>query len=188
MENQINKQLDIFFRKPEDFSEKKGVLSTLFLLRRDIQTCFGIDPNTNRKIDFEALFPGTIAILAGIDLLAKFVYNDKPNEVGIRYRNYVENYIDKEHYMELYQLRNALLHSFGLYSESGGKTFRFVLYRGADKLIQDLGKGIHYVDIELLRNKFENSIDIIQQEIRESESLQKNFLDCFAKYGALKIK
>ena len=163
-------------------------MSTLFLLRRDIQTCFGIDPNTNRKIDFQALFPGTIAILAGIDLLAKFVYNDKPNEVGVRYRNYVENYIDKEHYMELYQLRNALLHSFGLYSESGGKTFRFVLSIGEDKLIRESGKGTYNIDIELLRNKFENSIDIIQQEIRESESLQKIFFDYFSKFGALEIK
>lgn len=74
MINELDNKMRLFFKSPDDFVGRTGRHSTLYLLRRDVSLCFGIDPNSGNKVDFVALFPGAMAILAGIDLLAKFVY------------------------------------------------------------------------------------------------------------------
>jgi hypothetical protein len=73
-----------------------------------------------------------MAVLAGIDLIAKFIYRDLANEVGKRFTDFVSKYINNIFHEELYQLRNSLLHSFGLYSETrNGKAYHFVLTQGS---------------------------------------------------------
>ena len=185
----IQNDIELFFRHPNDFDGKPDIHSTLYLLRRDTFMCFGYDPNNNQKINFEALFPGTMAVMAGIDLVAKFLYADTRNEVSKRFIDYVVKYIDRNFSEELFQLRNSIVHSFGLYSEGkGGKIYNFVLARGIGKLIQKASAITYYVDIELLWKKFEESIELYQQELAISLDLQKIFIDMFPKYGTVTIK
>lgn len=191
--------ISLFFKNPNDFEGSIGVHSTLYLLRRDASLCLGYDPNNNQKIQFEALFPGTMAILAGIDLVAKFVYRDLPNKVGERYRDYVSEYIgkrlhdeglyDKRLYDKMYQLRNSLLHSYGLYSEtSNGKVYHFVLTRGLGKLFEQVSDKSHLVDIEILWKQFEMSLESYHKELLASSDLQQIFSEMFPKYGLIGIK
>ncbi len=85
-----------------------------------------------------------MGICAGIDLLGKFfVGNDDKGGVGKRFRNFLITYfsVPQNDAETLYQLRNSLLHSFGLYSEvtdKAGKVvqiYKFVLYGNTRTLI-----------------------------------------------------
>lgn len=185
----LQSDIALFFRHPNDFDGRADIHSTLYLLRRDIFLCFGYDPNDNKKINFEALFPGTMAVMAGIDLVAKFLYADTKNKVSERFIDYVGKYIDKNFSEELFQLRNSIVHSFGLYSEGkAGKIYHFVLRRGIGKLIQKANEKTYYVDIELLWKNFEKSLELYQQELANSTELQQIFKDMFPKYGTVTIK
>ncbi|RZA01145.1 MAG: hypothetical protein EOP47_11770, partial [Sphingobacteriaceae bacterium] len=115
MEN-INQKIDFFF-KPSTDEPIGPEFSSLYLLRRDIFTALGYDPNTMEAINYRVLWPGVMCILAGIDLLGKYLAGDDVNSsVSERFRNYYEKYFDNKHEYEIvYQLRNSMLHSFGLY-------------------------------------------------------------------------
>jgi hypothetical protein len=61
--------IELFFMSPATPGQAVGVTnySPLYLLRRDVNFCFGIDhPTGQRRLGAEAaLFPGTMAIMAG---------------------------------------------------------------------------------------------------------------------------
>ncbi|HMR42306.1 MAG TPA: hypothetical protein PKC40_00665 [Saprospiraceae bacterium] len=192
--NDLDQNIQFFFRKPEDLDDTEKIYSILFLLRRDIKTCFGINPNDNSKITYEALFPGVMAIMAGIDLLAKFYHgNDttQNGEVGKRFKNYVKIYLVNKNEDEakiIYQLRNSLLHSFGLYSEDrNGNIYKFILNRSAT-FIHKVDKENYKISIIELQKKFEDSIDKYEKELCADFNLQNNFVKMFPKYRALKIQ
>ena len=67
-----------------------------------------------------AIWPGVMLTMTGIDLISKFHSgSDKTGGVSVRFNCFVENYIDTNS-GEIYQLRNALLHGFSLYSKYKG--------------------------------------------------------------------
>src|SRR5689334_11965232 len=112
--------INSFFMAPSTPPVVPGVLSQLYLLRRDISTCFSIDPDNGGQLSTQALWPGVMAICAGIDLLGKFLAgNDDIGGVGPRFRTFLTTFfgISQNEATTVYQLRNSLLHSFGLYSE-----------------------------------------------------------------------
>ena len=80
----IQKDVELFLRHPSKANTLNSINSTLYLLRRDIALCFGINPNNNQKVDFQALFLATMGVMAGIDLMAKFVFNDKQKLVQMK--------------------------------------------------------------------------------------------------------
>ncbi len=102
--------IDMFFMSPSIAPRRHGTFSQLYLLRRDISACFCAS----------ILWPGVMAICAGIDLLGKFLAgNDDGKKVGERFETFLKIYfkISSDDAKIIYQLRNSLLHSFGLYSE-----------------------------------------------------------------------
>ena len=175
--------LQWFFRSPRQIPGKGDDFSQLYLLRRDIETCFGIDPNTGlqmRPVDernhsalyCKAIWPGTMAVLAGIDLLAKF-FEGSDNSggkgkhgVGKRFKKFARKYmrLTKEEANLIYQLRNSLLHSFGLYTEEKDKKWRvnaryyFQLCQGSHELIAPKYKDIYCIDVDCLRSRFDSAI------------------------------
>lgn len=75
-----------------------------------------------------------MTVLAGIDLLGKFYKgDDSPNGVGQRFKNYYEKYIDNKNADTIYQLRNSMLHSFGLISKTKNKTIGFTVSAKRDQ-------------------------------------------------------
>jgi hypothetical protein len=97
MDASIKANFDLFFEDPRTphlpgVSRGWGVLH---LLRRDIIRCFGEDPETGTKAAVFALWPGVMAVLAGVDLLGKFWRgNDSTfmGEVGKRFRDFLGEY------------------------------------------------------------------------------------------------
>jgi hypothetical protein len=123
----IDEQLEFFFRDCTNPPKDGKVLSNLYVLRRDIFTCFGINPNDIKlELNNKAIWPGVMGIMAGIDLLAKFYEGcDKNGKVRERFKKFLEEYmgISEDNSETIFQLRNSLMHSFGLFQRV--KTIEF---------------------------------------------------------------
>jgi hypothetical protein len=94
---------------------------------------------------------------------------------------------------QLYQLRNALMHSFGLYSKgrdvTTGKTteYHFSLRSGASatgKIVAPLGNDVYLVCAETLHDRFEAAVEAYRADLKaRPEQLQANFEKMFPYYG-----
>ncbi|CAL1518190.1 hypothetical protein [Chitinophaga sp. MM2321] len=191
-------RIEVFFRDPKDDPdnvEYNKCHSTLYLLRRDIYTCFGINPTTGEKLTSEALFPAVTAIMTGIDLIAKFRYGDsdtsKCGKMGVkeRFEAYCKDYVDSEKYEILFQLRNSLCHSFGLYAKWKKEEYKFVLARDGrvPKIISKSKSGHYWVNINLLHIEFEQSILQFHDYILSTVENHSNFNLMFSRYGTIGI-
>ncbi len=147
-----------------------------------------------------------MGILAGIDLLGKFLAGkdtsggSELDGVGGRFINFLNRYFgasanDAE---ILYQLRNSLLHSFGLYSETRDRrgnvrrVFKFVLTQGASSLLQSDGSDVYVIDVKILRNMFNNAITTYHSELNDTSradyaGLQASFGAMIRKHGWIRI-
>jgi hypothetical protein len=183
---------DIFFRNPRANPHVPGENGVLYLLRRDICTCLGRDPSSNfQKRSYSVLFPGGMAILAGVDLLAKFYKGD--DEIGgvtQRFKDFVSKYFQLDSSGDeeiIYQLRNSLLHSFGLYSRKGTKTYRFNLVAIRGPLVQKTPIGTYQVDLITLNRQFEEAIQRYFADLNVESELRDKFLAMFPNYGSIYI-
>lgn len=171
----------LFFTDPAVEPSIPGTFSVLYLLRRDISLCI------RRR---RTLWLGAMGTLAGIDLLAKFLAgSDQTRKVGERFKAFIGKYFkslppgDAE---TIYQLRNALLHSFGLYSSSGQKEYRFAV------LCEPLNTGLvqsrpaasqYLVNLWVLHSEFEKAIAHYKADLEADQGLQDKFDAMFPKYG-----
>lgn len=186
----MKEEIDFFFMNPNEFKDEPGKKSILYLLRRDIMTCFGINANTNKPIPTAAYFPGVMAVMAGIDLLAKFYAgNDKTKESGSRFLTFTSKYIDIENQEIIYGLRNSLMHSFGTYSKGkDGAKKRFRLDTASSVLVQQIETNQFLINIELLRDRFESACEQYYQDVKKSEELQQKFMNMMDDYGYIYIQ
>jgi hypothetical protein len=205
--------IDWFFRNPRSAPVCGEEFSQLYLLRRDIDACFGTDPNTGvtwqpvdkrtgADIHCQAIWPGTMAILAGIDMLGKFLAgNDKtrgPGKVTVadRFKAYCKRYLclTNSDADLVYQLRNSLLHAFGLYSEvqdnqgNATATYNFILSRAEGRLVEHLKDDYYRVDAQCLRELFDQSVAKYEAELRdvsrqENQDLNNKFNAMFPKHA-----
>ena len=183
----------LFFEDPAIDHRLPRKFSTLYLLRRDISVCFGVDIKTGKSLKYKALWPGAMAILAGIDLLGKFYAGSDTGSVGIRFKNYIEKYFisasgnDKE---IIYQLRNSLLHSFGLYSRDikNNIEYRFEVDEVKGSLVKHLKGDRYRIDLISLNEYFELSIDNYKNNLMANTKLQINFKNIFPNYGYVNIR
>ena len=186
----FSKEADVFFELPTQNRTPLGIFGVLYLLRRDIFTCLGIDSDTS--ISHKALWPGAMGIFAGIDLMAKFWKgNDQSGQVGQRFKDFINTYFmlsSQEDAEAVYQLRNSLLHSFGLYSKGNGKVYRFFLSACHAPLVHHIPPEVYQFDLLTLHGQFENAITLYQQKLETDMKLQENFMKMYPNYGALKIE
>jgi hypothetical protein len=192
MDSTNSPQIDLFFQDPKHLNKEQQSHSTLFLLRRDIYTCLGKNPNDLTKIGFSAIFPGAMAIMAGIDLLAKLRYTDNDivgNRSGDRFKKFVDEYIDEHNKEVLYQLRNSLLHSFGLYSkDNNGKEYYFRLNKDDGCFVKHKSDTIYQISISLLHKKFEDAIEKYKADLISKADLLPNFQSIYDRYGVISIR
>lgn len=171
----------LFFKDPATAPSFPGEFGTLYLLRRDIKSC----------MDHKILWPGTMCIMAGIDLLGKFLDGKDSNSVsGKRFLDFAKAYLhlSSKDAEPLYQLRNSLLHSFGLFSAKTGH-YRFQLRANGNRapiICRSGGKIIH-VDVLSLNDGFEAAVNEYQKALHTSDSLRKNFNRMFRRYGKVPI-
>ena len=180
---------DLFFEPPTSHRPPPNRYGLLHLLRRDVIQCLGRDPTSNSTIEFRALWPAAMGMLAGIDLLAKyFAGSDKSGSVGVRYREYLNKYfqpLGPDDAEILYQFRNALIHSFGLFSESKSKTYHFGMSMTDTKLITPRPNNRYTIDVYVLHQKFEDSVSQFQSDLDADSNLQAHFAAMFGKYGSV---
>lgn len=183
-DKEIDDQIDLFFRDPAIPPSPVGTFSVLYLLRRDIKQCV-----ESRQI----LWPATMAILAGIDLLGKLHAGQDGRGVGKRFRGFISDYflsVSSEDAKTIYQLRNALLHSFGLYAESEEKKYYFnLIYQDIGTLIQTHPQHSdrYLVSITSLYCEFETAIDRYQVDLATDPDLKRKFKAMFPRYGAINV-
>ena len=111
----LDEKIAAFFQDPSIDPQTllhpgQNLFGNLYLLRRDIERAFSK----------EAKWLGVMGIMAGFDLLAKLYAGTDENSVTERFENFVSKYVTNNNATEtdvIYQLRNSLLHSFGLYSK-----------------------------------------------------------------------
>jgi hypothetical protein len=184
---------DLFFLSPRE-NNAQNRFAVLYLLRRDIDLCMGIDPNTGKDLrpSYKALWPGAMAILAGVDLLAKFFAgSDEAGEVGKRFRGFLEccfNVKRAEDRNVIYHLRNSLLHSFGLYSQDMKKVYRFFLTdKGTGPLVSQKAGDRYYVDLRVLHREFEKAVELYREKLNGDDKLKEKFTKMFGNYGCIYI-
>lgn len=173
--------------------------SRLYLLIRDIKACLGFNPDS-RQIDENvkckcgkergaiAQWPAIMTILAGIDLLGKFRAGcDNRNKIGERFKNFVEEYFDieKDDAEIIYELRNCLMHSFGLYSTK----YKFLLINNnKEKLItyRKIKKKpfkLTVINVWKLYVIFMGAVEKYYDSLKKYRILRENFNDMFEYYG-----
>lgn len=132
-----------------------------------------------------------MSILAGIDLLVKFLAGEDGPGVGNRFRCFVNRFfhLPAAETEAIYQLRNAMLHSFGLYSRlQDGTVYRFTLVScGARPLVRHTPPEHYLVDLISLHEDFEEAVGEYRRDLQGDAALQQNFLDMFPNYGAIYI-
>lgn len=180
----------LFFEDPRCYRSPPGQFGILYLLRRDINICLGAEGGMANRSSRKIQWPGAMAIFAGSDLLAKFLAGEDGPRVSNRFREFVRRYfhlsaLDCE---VIYQLRNSLLHSFGLYSQSKVAVYRFRLEAcGGRPLVRQLGPEIYCADVITLHECFEQAVGEYQQDLLADQGLQQNFMAMFPNYGAITI-
>jgi hypothetical protein len=192
--NNLNEKIDFFFKSPTD--EPIGPnFSYLYLLRRDIFTSLGYDPNTMKPINYRVLWPGLMCILAGIDLLGKYLEGDDINtSVSFRFKEYYKKYFNNKENVEIiYQLRNSMLHSFGLYSFTSNKKVKkqeyfFILDIRDDNSIVTHQNNTYTINIIALCNAFEISVDKYLEDLRSNDMLKINFEKMFPFYAGISTR
>jgi len=208
MNNFIDQSINKFFEdttKNHDTSKDIYEFSILYLLVRDIQTCLNINPtiklkekfnceHCNREINVRSQWPAIMGILAGIDLLGKFYDGSNSNyrgEVGRRFKKFLKKFfnINEKESDALYNLRNSMLHSFGLYSDS----YKFMLIESKYKKFIEFKTmrtpppaEIAIINVEKLYNKFIKSISLYKNSLKRNRNLKQNFENMFPYYGISK--
>jgi hypothetical protein len=173
----------LFFTDPQVEPSIPGDFSTLYLLRRDAKSC----------LEHGIQWPGAMCVMAGIDLLGKFLDgSDSVARSGERFRTFAGKYLhlsasDPE---ALYQLRNALLHSFGLFSATKTRNYQFQLRAEGNRvpIVEHLAKGIVKIDLLSLHHVFEAAVSEYQNDLRGQTKLQKSFDGMFPRFGKIPIR
>lgn len=189
--NNINK----FF---EDNTKDHGnelpyYFSSLYLLIRDAKVCLKLDPSY--KEDHElcthgAQWPALMTIFSGIDLMGKFFAGrDNNRDIGTRFKNFIIKYFDEGKEDDepelIYSLRNALDHSFNLYS----RDYNFSLIDNIneplilDKIIRN--KNYKQINVYKLYKNFQSACEKYRKDLLklENESLREKFNIIYPNYG-----
>lgn len=185
-------EAELFFESPRKCPAFPNWFGVLYLLRRDVDQCMGLNPNTGGEGNCQALWPAAMGLLAGFDLLGKFFAgSDARGAVGDRFRNFLERFcpnIPQGDRQVVYQLRNSLLHSFGLYSEDRGQVYRFTLTAdGSGPLVAHEPPDKYMTDLRVLHREFEAGVESYATALDRDPRLQANFNSMFEKYGRVHI-
>jgi hypothetical protein len=184
----IDDAIRIFFS--ETTSEEN---SSLCLLRRDIKICLGLNGPKHET----AIWPATMAILTGIDLLGYYFANDSDKQdekgVGKRFKCFCKEFLnlDDTDQEAVYQFRNALLHNYGLkpIPRKNNPQYIFeVTYdeHKIDLITQNPGIPDNYrINLFILYEKFEKAISSYYQAVVENKNGEKENFGTSQQYFGL---
>ena len=168
-------KIEFIFRDP-DLDADPNNNSQLYLLRRDISRC--LCQNKDSKNAEKLLWPATLSIFAGIDLLATY-YNNLQYKIDSyhekKFKKFILDYfkLEDELINALYRFRCAIVHNYGLVATKKDEVYRFDFnYLETDKeLIKKLGTRYYYVSLYILDIKFRNAVDSLKQHLLDKNNL-----------------
>lgn len=211
---------EAYFASPS--SQRQVQLSVLYLLRRDAAQLFGFNPNTydvreNPRPSLyreSALWPAAMVVFSGIDLLAKFDASTDEEQMpsgtqennawrfssNRRFQTFISRYmnLDQDEAEMIFQLRNALMHSFSLFARrrrGNGGTFNFVLaQRNGSRLLQwrEVGRQRDcIVYLFELHRRFERAVidytSIYEERLLSSSAERRIFGELLTRYGFIDV-
>ena len=187
-------KIELFFKDPHSPNDVPGDFSSLYLLRKDAWKCYGCDPSNGTETT-PVLFPGAMTVFCGVDLLAKF-YESDSGSVGDRFKNYVRDFfpsgrLSADVPTHVYGLRNSLMHSFGMRDRkkkaAGDVCYGIkVDYCHKDDLVVELKSGEWFVvDLLLLHEEFEASIEEFKKHLHRNAILHQQFSEMWDRYGSI---
>ncbi len=197
MDENLKVDIDFFFTPPTTPpANQSHVYSQLYLLRRDVFTCLGIDPTTQVAFstlkycpNFQARWPGIMTIMTGIDLLGQYYEGDDCHEdSGPRFKRFLKEFTDinSRYHHILLQLRNALIHTFGLYTKDSNNQeyyFKLITDKNYPFCIEELERNkIYRIGDIQLHKTFEISVNKYHEKLLKTHSLQENFNKIFPKH------
>jgi hypothetical protein len=177
-------------------------LSSLYLLRKEAQDCLiNKDADQFEYVaeetvfgayqELERLWASTMVVFAGLDLLGKFASGDDSQyRVGERFIEYMVIYggLKKRDASILYVIRNAIMHSFGLYDRKKGLRRPFAMTQNCElprndrRCIRRVGR--HWsLCVEHLYDSFVYSIQSYESALAKSMKLKKGFTKMYHRYG-----
>ncbi|MDP3441378.1 MAG: hypothetical protein Q8T08_00820 [Ignavibacteria bacterium] len=192
----IEQKIEKFFEEPSTL-EAPANFSRLHLCKRHIAICVGLNPyEYNQK--YQSVWPAAMATLAGIDLLSLY-YSGADKNSGGTFRKFCEEVMSltPDESLTLYMLRNALMHTYGLFavcerSPKIGVEFWFKVTIGDNSYFINMTKDettkIHYdVSFSSLFEKFYKSIDKYHQILLTTSETEKrsNFEKIFDRIGLI---
>ena len=194
-QNLIDK-IDLFFNKPSSSGIHPTTYSHLHLARRHINICLCIDPAPPIHT-FQAIWPAAMAILAGIDLLSLYRFGGSKSS-NKKFIEFCEKYLDLkwDDGETIYMFRNALIHTYGLYSvneinssSNYNNTYKFkVVYdESINWLIEPSTSvtGTYCINLHELYKKFESAIYKYHSDVKIVPICMQNFEDKFDELGII---
>jgi hypothetical protein len=195
--------IDFFFRPPEDFKERVARHSTLHLLRREIQECLVDDPPREERVflarlndpetQLRRLLAAAMLAFAGVDLVAKFYAGTDNGNPGPRFKRFARRYLalTTDAAVTLWQIRSALMHSFGPYDPRGGRRLILDTPPAGNRLTTPAIRqeaGTWYVSPVGVYRDFVRAIEAYEADVRGgAPAVRANFDRMFPDYGAMAI-
>ena len=206
----VDEKIQFFFKLPVVPASEAGItevvanypgetckkFSTLYLLRKDMANCFSGSP---------MYWLGAIAMLSGIDLMAKlYAGTDTVNFIRTRFKNFVNDRMNGEG-DDVWRLRNALMHSYGVFFDvpdpagagapSIDKRFRLTAHAvppasGYTGNLFNIGAAPNVLEIDImnLKSRFESSIVSYKAHLEANPADKAaKFEPMFEKYGWIYI-
>jgi hypothetical protein len=202
--------IDFFFRPPQDFKGREGQHSTLHLLRREIQECLldqspveeGLlleqldapDEPDEPRPPLRRIIAATILTFAGLDLLATFHAGQGGQRAGPRFKRFARQYLrlNPADAGALWQVRSALVHSFGPYDPQGGRRVLLTTPAPGSRLTarairQEAGTW-HVSPVAVYRDLV-RAIQAYEADVRAgAPAIRANFDRMFPHYGTMAIR
>ena len=196
----VDEKIEFFFTAPyklTEVSQLTATMSSLFMLRREVQFCLiGDLAPEDHVIDIAMsdgeyrLFATMMVTMSGVDLLAKFwAGSDAVGGVGERIKGFAERYMfanakDPKRSGEILYLalRNPLLHSFTLYDK---KLEIWMMNRQPQfDIIENPAKPGHVlISIEGIYLAFIRGLRAYHAELVTSSDLKTKFEAMYERYG-----
>ena len=190
--------VEMFFREPPS-GGVLGWVSPLCLCRQELQDCFvGQIVGEDHIFDHppHRLFASAMVALSGVELLARMVPMPSASAgsgdlfVGLitKYSILAKMPIGDREAKVLLGLRNALSHTFGLYTEHKNRQHApLELYSSnhPEPVVSQRPDGTHEIRIESLVIMFLRIVQAVREDILHTPDMRPAFLAAYGKYGKL---
>lgn len=194
--DELNAQIDNFFTLPDaDPPPSVGQISTLYLLRREMQDCMigvvGAEEHVLQRPTRHRMFASLMVMCAGIDLLARFAARTEKRGGRERFIDFLETFagLDREHGEMVLSYRNALMHSFGLYHEDANRAFVPLVVFQSDQqsaVVSPEGDGWSLSFDDLYEHLYQ-AIRAYRRALETDAMLRGRFESLYPKYGLLYV-